>query len=259
MMENQLVEQKNIMVTPEQKNLVKSIIFPGCNDNELALFLFECARRGVHPLDRVIFPISRNDTASGTKKITFQCGIDFFRAEAADTGEYDGQDEPEFGASNKDGYPESATVKVYKKGIDRPITGTARWAEFYPGEKLGFMWRKMPFHMLSKCAEVLALRKAFPKRLSGLYIPEEINIETTKTPVKQPQKKAEAQTDPTKISEAQKKRFYAIAKGTGFSDEEIKAHLLSLNIEHPADILKSQYDGLCTWAEAKEREAGAEK
>ncbi|MFA5284454.1 MAG: recombinase RecT [Smithellaceae bacterium] len=198
---NDLMERK-IIVSAEQKALVKSIVFPGCSDNEMALYLFECERRGVHPLDRVIFPISRNDSASGGKKLTFQCGIDFFRSEAADTGEYDGQDEPVFGDKNKDGFPEFATVSVYKKGIDRPFTGTARWSEFYPGEKQGFMWRKMPFHMLSKCAEVLALRKAFPKRLSGLYIPEEMGSpDTVKPPVRPPQKKPDA-SEPTTNNQA---------------------------------------------------------
>jgi hypothetical protein len=72
--------------------------------------------------------------------------------------------------------------------------------------------------------------------------------------LKEPEKKA----DGANISEAQRKRFYAIAKGTGFSDEEIKAHLAKMGIEHTADILKTQYDDLCKWAEAKEREPGAE-
>lgn len=79
-----------------------------------------------------------------------------------------------------------------------------------------------------------------------------------KPPVKPPQKKTDAQADPNKISEAQRKRFYAIAKQTGYSDDEIKAHLLTFGIEHTADILKSQYDDLCKWAEAKDREPGAE-
>jgi hypothetical protein len=75
-----------------------------------------------------------------------------------------------------------------------------------------------------------------------------------KPPLKEPGKKADTQADPLKISEAQKKRFYAIAKGTGFSDEEIKAHLATLSIEHTADILKTQYDDLCKWAEGKSEE-----
>lgn len=86
--------------------------------------------------------------------------------------------------------------------------------------------------------------------------------EPAKPPVQAPQKKAKADapaaTDPAKISDAQRKRFYAIAKQTGYSDDEIKAHLLTFGIEHTADILKSQYDDLCKWAEAKDREPGAE-
>lgn len=255
-MENNL--EVIVKVTPEQKALIKNMVFPGCSDDEMALFIYECQRRGVHPLDRKIFPVSRKDnseTGNGQKRVTFQCGIDFFRSEADATGDYEGQDDPVFGENGKDGFPEYAKVNVYRKGIERPFVGMARWNEFYPGEKLGFMWRKMPFHMLSKCAEALAFRKAFPQRLSGLYIPEEMQGTTCKPPVSTPQKKGEG--EPNKISEAQKKRFYAIAKGTGFSDDEIKNKLATLGIEHTADILKSQYDELCVWAQA-EREPGVE-
>jgi hypothetical protein len=92
---------------------------------------------------------------------------------------------------------------------------------------------------------------------NGVMTPKaESKPEPVKAPVSAPQKKGEG--DPNKISEAQKKRFYAIAKGTGYSDDEIKAHLATLGIEHTADILKSQYEELCAWAEAKDREPGAE-
>ncbi|MFH1630369.1 MAG: recombinase RecT [Pseudomonadota bacterium] len=195
---NELTTTRQIAVTEDQKQLVKSIVFPGCSDDEMRLYLFECERRGVHPLDRLIFPIKRAD-GEGGKRTTFQCSVDYLRAEAADTGEYDGQDEPEFGPDSTEGHPLWASVAVYKKGLSRPIKGTARWSEFYPGEKTGFMWRKMPFHMLAKCAEVLALRKAFPKRLAGLYVPEEMQApdgQEKKPPLsstvkkKEPEKKA---------------------------------------------------------------------
>jgi hypothetical protein len=58
--------------------------------------------------------------------------------------------------------------------VDKPFIGVARWTEYYPGEKMGFIWDKMPHGQLAKCAEALALRKAFPKKLKGLYVPEEM-------------------------------------------------------------------------------------
>lgn len=49
------------------------------------------------------------------------------------------------------------------------------------------------------------------------------------------------------ISEPQRKRFYAIAKKTGASDDQIKEWLYrEYNIEHSKDITKEMYEELCT-------------
>jgi len=53
------------------------------------------------------------------------------------------------------------------------------------------MWDKMPHLMLGKVAEALALRKAFPMELSGVYIKEEMDqadvIEVEKAEQPRPQ------------------------------------------------------------------------
>jgi len=67
------------------------------------------------------------------------------------------------------------------------------------------------------------------------------------------------QSSPDNISDAQRKRFYAIAKGAGKSDEEMKAYLGGLGIEHSKDIPKAKYDEICKWAEFGDREPGDEE
>lgn len=54
------------------------------------------------------------------------------------------------------------------------------------------------------------------------------------------------------ISEAQGKRFYAIAKGAGWSDQEIKDYLKrEYGIEHSRDIKKSDYEKICAAIQSK--------
>lgn len=55
-----------------------------------------------------------------------------------------------------------------------------------------------------------------------------------------------------KITEGQAKRFYAIYKNTGKTDEEVLNYLkTTYKVEHSRDINKGDYDKLCEWAELK--------
>ncbi len=73
-------------------------------------------------------------------------------------------------------------------------------------------------------------------------------------PIEPPKPKAQPQkTEPPtgdKISDPQRKRFYAIWKGAGKDPEAVKAKLVeAIGSENSADIPRDKYEELCTWAE----------
>ena len=118
---------------------------------------------------------------------TLQTGIDGLRLIADRTGRYAGSDDPEYGptepyelSEHVDAVlaPTWARVTVWKllDGARYPFSAVARFTEYAPhgSEKRTRMWRQMPFLMLGKVAEALALRKAFPAELSGIYGDEEM-------------------------------------------------------------------------------------
>jgi len=107
--------------------------------------------------------------------MTIQTGIDGFRAVADRTGQYIGSSDAVFEEIGNNPVQATVTVNKVVQGVIGNFTATARWSEYYPGKSQGFMWDKMPHTMLGKCAEALALRKAFPAQLSGLYTGDEMD------------------------------------------------------------------------------------
>lgn len=174
-----VLQQQNTVkpYSQEQIELIKNTVAKGATNDELKLFMVVANKTGLDPFTKQIHFVKRKawnkETGNYTETGTHQVGIDGFRAIADRTGLYAGNDDPMFDREVK---PTKATVTVYKlvKGTRCPFTATARWDQYYPGDKQGFMWNKMPHLMLGKCAEALALRKAFPNDLSGLYTNEEM-------------------------------------------------------------------------------------
>lgn len=156
------------------RGAVRNSVFPDANDAEMALYFHDCRRSNVHPLDRLIHPQVRTDKR-GVRRYTAVTSIDLFRSRAGDTGEHAGTDDAVFVVGD-DGKPILASVTVYRMvdGVRCPFTAAARWSEYYP-EGFAGMWNKMGFTMLAKCAEALALRKAFPRQLVGLYTGDEMD------------------------------------------------------------------------------------
>lgn len=137
-------------------------------------FLMHCQRTGLDPIARQIYLIERGG------KWTTQISIDGARLVAERSKQYQGQTPVEWTADGvtwtqvwlaKEN-PAAARVGVYRAGFQAPLYAVATWDAYNAGSPI---WKKMPALMLGKCAEMLALRKAFPQDLSGLYSAEEMD------------------------------------------------------------------------------------
>jgi phage recombination protein Bet len=163
----------------------------GCPPDVIRFFAKACAESRLSPFKRQVHLIKRWSRAGD--RYTIQTGIDGYRAIANRTGQYAGNDDctyddgkTEFQLLSKNMGCVTATATVYRVvgGIRCPFAATAAWESYCPKEdKNAFMWNKMPFLMLGKCAEALALRKAFPEELGGIYTDEEmIQVEVVSPP-----------------------------------------------------------------------------
>lgn len=156
--------------------LIKRTVAKGATDDELQLFLMVSKRAGLDPFAGQIRFVKRKVWNSETRVYeevgTIQTGIDGYRLIASRTKDLAGIDDAVL--VDGPGRPEKAAVTVFRfvHGERCPFTASARWSEYAAVGKEGkpiAQWAKMPYLMLSKCAEALALRKAFPQDLSGIY------------------------------------------------------------------------------------------
>ena len=169
-----------------QLQMIKDTYAKGATNDEFALFIQTAQHRRLDPFKRQICLIGFWDSKLGREVKQAAVTIDGQRSKAEETGLYEGQTKPEW--CGPDGVwvdvwlseepPAAARIGVYRAGFRDATFGVATLRSYAARDKEGrlkAMWKTMPDVMLAKCAEALALRKAFPEPLSGIYSQEEMD------------------------------------------------------------------------------------
>ncbi len=76
-------------------------------------------------------------------------------------------------------------AKVYRKNLKYPIVAKVNLSEY---DKAQSTWNSKKSTMISKVAKVQALREAFPEKLNGLYLEEEVDTTQPAQPTPAPQR-----------------------------------------------------------------------
>jgi phage recombination protein Bet len=174
----------------DQVKLIRDTFAKGASESEFQLFLAVAQKKGLDILSRQIHLVKRWDAKAQREVCEIQTGIDGYRLIADRTGRYEGQSGPFW--CGADGQwvdvwlatepPRAAKVGVWRAGCREPFWGVALFSEYcqtYKDKSSGQtrpnpMWARMPAAQLAKCGEALALRKAFPAEMSGIYTSEEM-------------------------------------------------------------------------------------
>jgi phage recombination protein Bet len=218
-------------------------------DGDLAVFFHYCKAYQLDPFSHQATMIKRSEKRGDVwvDKWTIQTEIDGFRVIAHRAANRAGKimsyprtlwidhDETEHKRWVKDRPPAGAEVTVMVDG--HPFTAFASYREFVALDRNGKptpMWVKMPANQIAKCAEAQALRKAFPRDLGDVVIPEETGQEAAgqvppaQTPSSGEAEQAPARRRPTKRALTLTQQITAEFARLGVDDPDEQYRLVKL-------------------------------
>ena len=246
--------------TDKQLAALRQMGVDRAGNGDLAVFMHVCQRTGLDPFARQIYMIQRDG------KQTIQTGIDGFRLvarRAVDrTGENLAISAPEWcGPDGRwtDVWLDSTAPAAARVTVTRGVgtfAAVALWSEYVQHTKQGEItriWNTRPAGQLGKCAEALALRKACPQDLSGIYTEDEMARDQAPA---RPSAVAAALRDPDEPVEGEivedespllnvkgdlAKAMYAGINELGISDDERIPFIVSV-IDRQIDSTKAMTD-----------------
>ena len=183
-------------MTNAQLEVLRRIIHPDAPDDVIELYLAKCRSLGADPSDKVIYVIPRKSNVKDERtgewrseiRWTIQGSIDLFRSIAESSGDYAGQLGP-FWSNNGINWrevwldpvpPKVCKVGVLRNSFKEPLWVSGTYEYYVPRDSRGVpnpsnFWKgEKGAHQLAKCVEELALRKAFPRKLQGVFGSEEM-------------------------------------------------------------------------------------
>ncbi len=227
---------------------------PKATDKEVAMALAIVKSLHLNPFTREVYFIKYSEK----DKMQIVVGYEVYLKRAERSGKLNGW---KAGINTKENF---AWVKIWRKDWQEPFEWSVNLDEF---NKKQSTWNQIPSFMGRKVAIAQGFRLCFPDETGGLpYTQEEHevydidlkDVTVGKPAVAAPKSKSEkeqAESEPPKaksqsngdlITAPQGKRFYAIARGSGMTDEDIKPWLMKeYGIESSRDIKISQYEGVC--------------
>lgn len=251
--------------TDRQLATLRQIGVENASDGDLEVFFHQVKRTGLDPFARQIYMISRTQWNSRTRqeevKQTIQTGIDGFRLIARRAADAAGdvlsfEDTLWCGPDGKwvdvwvDAQPPVAAKVTVLRGHGQRYPAVATLAEYagWTGRgnerRLTRMWQEKAALMLAKCAEALALRKAFPQDLSGLYTSDEMGASQDARPDVvhvQPEQHSEDVTDAEVVAEQDPAPATARSGLTAVEQAAVDELLNRVLAERDVNVLRATY------------------